>query len=79
MLLTIKRFAKLTGYSEAAVRAKISGGVWLQGDVWLKAPDGRILISTGRFTRWAEGRGSDELAIASRWTSAIRESAVGRD
>ena len=53
--VTIKRFAEIAGYTEKAVRRKIESGVWLEGSVWVKAPDGRILIDVEAFERWAEG------------------------
>lgn len=49
----IKRFAEVTGYSENAVRHKIKGGVWIEGRIWRKAPDGRIFV-LGEFERWVE-------------------------
>lgn len=54
--ITIKRFAELTGYTDQAVRDKIRGGVWLEGTVWKRAPDNRILINTRRFDAWVEGK-----------------------
>jgi hypothetical protein len=36
-----------------AVRSKIKRGDWLEGQVWIKAPDGRILINTEGFEKWA--------------------------
>lgn len=50
--VTIKKFAVETGYTEKAVRAKIERGDWLRGQVWTKAPDGRILLSIEGFNRW---------------------------
>lgn len=75
--VTIKKHSEATGYTQAAIRAKIAGGVWLEGVLWRKAPDGRVLISTEAFDLWAEGRESELLAEASRWTSATRASAAG--
>ena len=51
----IPAFSLLTGYSEKAVRRKIEDGVWLQGDVWKKAPDGHIMIDLEGYQRWVEG------------------------
>ncbi|WP_374005837.1 excisionase [Delftia lacustris] len=50
----INRFAALTGYSENAVRHKIKGGVWLEGRIWRRAPDGRICVNIQEFERWVE-------------------------
>jgi hypothetical protein len=52
--VTIRKFSELTGYSEQAVCAKIRDGTWLQGQVFCKAPDGRILISVEGFKLWVE-------------------------
>lgn len=50
----IKRFAEVTGYSENAVRHKIKGGVWIEGRIWRKGPDGRIFVHLGEFERWVK-------------------------
>lgn len=49
---TIKRFSMLSGYSEAAMRTKISRGIWLQDKVWVRAPDDRILIDVEGYEKW---------------------------
>lgn len=68
--ITIKRFCDLTGYSDDAVRSKISQGVWREGIVWDKAPDGRVLISQSGYDAWVEGQESALLAQRqSRWIS----------
>jgi hypothetical protein len=59
--ITIAKFAAESGYSEDAVRAKIKNGVWLEGLVWKKAPDGRVLIIPEGYERWAEGQTVSEL------------------
>ncbi len=57
--VTINKMAELTGYTEDAIRSKINRGVWLEDDVWKRAPDNRILISIKGFHRWVEGGGAD--------------------
>jgi hypothetical protein len=75
--VTINRFAELSGYTEKAVRSKITEGVWLQGQIWRKAPDSRILISLRGYDEWAEGQAFAPLATRpSRSTSATVVSAV---
>lgn len=59
--LTIGKFAAESGYSEDAIRAKIKTGVWLEGVVWKKSPDGRVLISTRGYGLWVEGQQLAEL------------------
>lgn len=53
--LTISAFAAQSGYTEDAIRAKIKRGEWLEGAVWIKAPDSRILIDVEGFEKWATG------------------------
>ena len=49
-----RKFAELTGYTEEAVRHKIKGGVWPEGRIWKKGPDGRILINLQAYDRWVD-------------------------
>ena len=44
----INQFIKETGYSDAAIRAKIRDGVWIEGREYRRSPDGRIQISHTR-------------------------------
>ena len=53
--VTIKKFEELTGYSQDAIRSKIKRGDWLEGHMWKKAPDGRILIDTEGYLKWLTG------------------------
>jgi hypothetical protein len=46
----------VTGYSGKAIERKIERGDWPEGQVWRRAPDGRILIDLEGYNRWAEGR-----------------------
>jgi hypothetical protein len=46
----------MTGYTVKAMRRKIERGEWIEGRVWIRAPDGRILISIAGFEKWVEGR-----------------------
>lgn len=54
--VTIKKAAELSCYSEKEIEAKRADGTWFEGVVWIKAPDGRILISPDGIDQWAEGR-----------------------
>lgn len=45
-----------TGYTVKAIECKIAEKVWLEGHEYIKAPDGKILISIEGVNRWAEGR-----------------------
>jgi hypothetical protein len=53
--VTIPKAAAETGYTEDAIRSKIKRGEWLEGVVWIKAPDGRILIDLEGYEKWATG------------------------
>ena len=50
--LTIEKFAAESGYTPDAIRSKIKRGDWPEGKVWVKAPDGRILINTEGYEKW---------------------------
>jgi hypothetical protein len=54
--VTIKKAAELSGYTEKAIEAKRAAGVWLEGLIWRKAPDGRIMVSPEGIDAWVEGR-----------------------
>jgi hypothetical protein len=63
-LVTIERASELTGYGAAAIRTKIERGVWLKDRVWVRAPDGRILISIRGYEAWVAGQEYEPLAPA---------------
>lgn len=52
--VTIPLAARITGYTEKAIRRKIEDGVWVEGREYVRAPDGHILVSMRGFERWAE-------------------------
>jgi len=47
--------AVVTGYTVKAMERKIERGDWIQGKVWRRAPDGRILIDLLGYQKWVEG------------------------
>lgn len=49
-LVRIEKFHELTEYTPSAVRGKIATGVWREGEHFLKAPDGHILISLEEYS-----------------------------
>lgn len=53
-LVLVPRFARLIGSTAKAVEHKIARGVWLEGEVWHRAPDGRLYISVEGHKRWVE-------------------------
>lgn len=50
--VTIRLASSLTGLSEHAIRGKIREGKWVEGQEFVRAPDGRIFISLKGFERW---------------------------
>ena len=58
--VTVGRASELTGYTEYAIRTKISRGVWLEGFEWTYAPDHRILIDIEGYERWASREASEQ-------------------
>ena len=61
--LTIEKFSAESGYTPDAVRSKIKRGDWLEGHVWVKAPDGRILIDTEGYEQWVTSQVCEPQAI----------------
>lgn len=49
--------AQLTGYTVKAIERKRIDGIWVEGREWIRAPDGRPLISIEGFRRWVERNG----------------------
>jgi hypothetical protein len=76
--VTIKKFSELSGYSAEAVRHKLRDGTWAENSVWVKAQDGRILISINGYELWVEkGLASGQNpAAASKSASRTRASAA---
>ncbi|KOO70084.1 excisionase [Stenotrophomonas maltophilia] len=50
--VTLKQFEALTGYTVDATNSKIKRGDWLEGAVFIKAPDGRNLIDLEGYEEW---------------------------
>jgi hypothetical protein len=44
----------ITGYSVKAMERKIERGDWVEGKVWRRAPDGRILVDLIGYQKWVE-------------------------
>ena len=50
--IQLKRYAELSGYTEKALRDKISIGVWVEGLHYYRAPDRHILINVKEVEKW---------------------------
>jgi hypothetical protein len=55
-VVLIKKVVEATGYTEQAIRAKIKRGVWLEGQIWNKAPDNRIVFYLEEIQSWMSGK-----------------------
>lgn len=77
--LTIPKFSAESGYTEDAIRSKIRDGIWLEGQVWIKAPDGRNLIDVKGYEQWVETGGVLKVhrRAASKSPSCIVVSGAG--
>lgn len=53
--VVIGKLVELTGYSEDAIRSKISKGVLRETVHFRRAPDNRILFNLEAFWKWVEG------------------------
>lgn len=51
--VTIELAAAMTGFTPAAIRAKINKGIWLENRQWIKR-DGRVLIDMKEYEQWVE-------------------------
>jgi hypothetical protein len=60
---TIKQFAAESGYTEHAIRAKCSNGTWLEGQVWIRAPDNKPLIDVEGYHAWVESGPAPRKAL----------------
>ena len=54
--VTADKLSEETGYSKKALNDKVTKGIFPQGRVWRKAPDGRRLFSKTGFNKWAESQ-----------------------
>lgn len=71
----INKAHELTGYSEDAIRTKITTGVWAEGLVWKWGPDGVQLIDLEGYDTWAKmtGKASPRGRHRSASTSGTTE------
>lgn len=60
---TVKQFSAESGYTEAAIRAKMSDGTWTENLVWRHAPDRRVLIDVRGYEAWVESTTAQKRLI----------------
>ena len=46
---------RMTGYTVKAMQRKIERGDWVEGKVWVRAPDGRLLVDMVGYHKWVDG------------------------
>ena len=51
----INKLADYTGYSDDAIRAKKTRGIWKEGVHWRKGPDNRVLFNMVAIQSWMGG------------------------
>ena len=52
--VTLQRAEELIGYSEKAMRHKISLGIWAEGLQWKWADDNRMLVNLEEYDKWVD-------------------------
>ncbi len=60
---TVRQFSAESGYTEAAIRAKMADGTWIKNLVWRNAPDGRVLIDVRGYEAWVESTITTKRAV----------------
>ncbi len=72
--ITVRKAAYELGYTEPAIRAKISNGTWQENQQWIKAPDGKPLIIIEGVNQWVEaGQASKQhLKVVSKSPSCLK-------
>lgn len=53
--VTIQKASESTGYTQDAIKSKIKRGDWVEGLMWINAPDNRRLVNLDAFDTWVEG------------------------
>jgi hypothetical protein len=70
--ITAKKLAEESGYTEAALRAKVLRGEFAEGLHYRKSPDGRIQFNVEEYTKWVE---SQSIGVKSK----SRSTGTGKD
>ena len=52
--LMVDKFCQITGLSKDAVKSKRFKGVWPDGFVTKKAPDGNLYVNIDQYEKWVE-------------------------
>lgn len=73
---TVRQFSAESGYTEAAIRAKMYDGTWVKNLVWRHAPDGRVLIDIRGYEAWVESTITPRRAVR-RFPDVVTSQKVG--
>ncbi len=52
--VTKRKLAEITGYTEAAISTKVRDGVWREGVIFVKSPDGRLQFNLEEYSNWVQ-------------------------
>lgn len=52
--VTKKKLSEITGYTSAAIETKIRDGVWREGVIYVKSPDGRLHFNLEEYESWVQ-------------------------
>ena len=52
--MTLSRWIKKSGYTKNAFHGKKNAGVWVEGQHWIKSPDGKIQVDWREIESWIE-------------------------
>lgn len=76
--VTIEAFSKLSGYTKRAIESKIQRKQWEKNRVYVKAPDGRILINIEEYEKWVEESMLDQKPQSKSRLCTTASAAVNR-
>ena len=52
--LLLSEWTKRSGYSKDAFNGKRNAGIWIEGQHWIKSPDGKIQVDWRAIEDWIE-------------------------
>ncbi len=52
--VTKRKLSELTGYTVAAIETKIRDGVWREGVIFVRSPDGRLHFNLEEYENWVQ-------------------------
>ena len=52
--MVLSLWSEKTGYSKHAFHGKKNAGIWVEGEHWVKSPDGKIQVDWRAIEEWIE-------------------------